>query len=172
MIEMELIGVQLEMPSNSPVLLLRESNSQGRVLPVVIDLPEAQAIGRGMDGVRTARPMTHDLMKNLLDTLGAKVVKVTVTELVDRTFYAVIELQTAGGESLEVSSRPSDAVALAVRTQSPIFASEEVMDEAGQFLEGLSRTEDSGEVDEEVVEELVDEFKAFLDDISPEDFQN
>ncbi len=169
---MELIGVQLEMPSNSPVLLLRESNSQGRVLPVVIDLPEAQAIGRGMDGVRTARPMTHDLMKNLLDTLGAKVVKVTVTELVDRTFYAVIELQTAGGESLEVSSRPSDAVALAVRTQSPIFASEEVMDEAGQFLEGLSRTEDSGEVDEEVVEELVDEFKAFLDDISPEDFQN
>ncbi len=169
---MELIGVQLEMPSNSPVLLLRESNSQGRVLPVVIDLPEAQAIGRGMDGVRTARPMTHDLMKNLLDTLEAKVVKVTVTELVDRTFYAVIELQTAGGESLEVSSRPSDAVALAVRTQSPIFASEEVMDEAGQFLEGLSRTEDSGEVDEEVVEELVDEFKAFLDDISPEDFQN
>ena len=169
---MELIGVQLEMPSNSPVLLLRESNSQGRVLPVVIDLPEAQAIGRGMDGVRTARPMTHDLMKNLLDTLGARVVKVTVTELVDRTFYAVIELQTSAGETLEVSSRPSDAVALAVRTQSPIFASEEVMDEAGQFLEGLSRSEDSGEVDEEVVDELVDEFKAFLDEISPEDFQN
>ncbi len=169
---MELIGVQLEMPSNSPVLLLRESNSQGRVLPVVIDLPEAQAIGRGMDGVRTARPMTHDLMKSLLDSLGAKVVKVTVTELVDRTFYAVIELRTAAGETLEVSSRPSDAVALAVRTQSPIFASEEVMDEAGQFLEGLSCSEESGEVDEEVVEELVDEFKAFLDDISPEDFQN
>ncbi len=169
---MELIGVQLEMPSNSPVLLLRESNSQGRVLPVVIDLPEAQAIGRGMDGVRTARPMTHDLMKSLLDALGARVVKVTVTELVDRTFYAVVELQTAGGETLEVSSRPSDAVALAVRTQSPIFASEEVMDEAGQFLEGLSRDRETDEVDEEVVEELVDEFKAFLNDISPEDFQN
>lgn len=160
------------MPSNSPVLLLRESNSQGRVLPVVIDLPEAQAIGRGMDGVRTARPMTHDLMKSLLDALGARVVKVTVTELVDRTFYAVVELQTAGGETLEVSSRPSDAVALAVRTQSPIFASEEVMDEAGQFLEGLSRDRETDEVDEEVVEELVDEFKAFLNDISPEDFQN
>jgi len=163
MAEMELIGVQLEMPSNSPMLMLREAGGQGRVLPVIIDVPEAQAIGRGIEGIRMARPMTHDLMIDILGELGAELKRVTVTELKDRTFYAEL-LVEIGAEERTISSRPSDAIALAVRSDVPIFAADAVLDEAGQYLEG----EPVEDLDDP--EELLDDFKAFLDDINPEDF--
>jgi hypothetical protein len=165
MIEMELLGVQVELPSNSPLLLLRETEGQGRVLPVVIDTPEAHAIHRGIEGIRLARPLTHDLLVAMLEELQANIVGVVVTELRERTFFAEIELQV-GGESRTISARPSDAIAIAVRTDTPIFASEDVLAEAGQIIEEHGSEEDS----ESDPDELLDEFKQFLDDVNPGDF--
>ncbi len=165
MIEMELLGVQVELPSNSPLLLLRETEGQGRVLPVVIDTPEAHAIHRGIEGIRLARPLTHDLLVTMLEELHATVVGVVVTELRERTFFAEIELQVAG-ESRTISARPSDAIAIAVRTDTPIYASEEVLAEAGQVIEEHP-ADGSSENDPD---ELLDEFKEFLDGVNPDDF--
>ena len=164
MIEMELLGVQVELPSNSPLLLLREADGLGRVLPVVIDTPEAHAIHRGIEGIRLARPLTHDLIVNLLDELEATVISVQVTELRERTFFAEIELEVAG-QKQTISARPSDAIAIAVRTASAFYASEEVLAEAGQMIEGHDAEGDDGDPDE-----LLDEFKQFLDDVNPDDF--
>ena len=164
MIEMELLGVQVELPSNSPLLLLREADGLGRVLPVVIDTPEAHAIHRGIEGIRLARPLTHDLIVNLLDVLQATVIRVQVTELRERTFFAEIELEVAG-QKQTISARPSDAIAIAVRTETAIYASEEVLAEAGQMIEGHDAEGDDGDPDE-----LLDEFKQFLDDVNPDDF--
>ncbi|MFL2986828.1 MAG: bifunctional nuclease family protein [Candidatus Poriferisodalaceae bacterium] len=165
MIEMELLGVQVELPSNSPLLLLRETGGLGRVLPVVIDTPEAHAIHRGIEGIRLARPLTHDLLVTMLEELQATVIGVVVTELRERTFFAEIELQVAG-ESRTISARPSDAIAIAVRTDTPIYASEDVLAEAGQVIEEHS-SDGSSENDPD---ELLDEFKQFLDDVNPGDF--
>ena len=164
MSEMELLGVQVERPSNSPLLLLREADGLGRVLPVVIDTPEAHAIHRGIEGIRLARPLTHDLIVNLLDELEAPVISVQVTELRERTFFAEIELEVAG-QKQTISARPSDAIAIAVRTETAIYASEEVLAEAGQMIEGHDAEGDDGDPDE-----LLDEFKQFLDDVNPDDF--
>ena len=165
MIEMELLGVQVELPSNSPLLLLRETEGQGRVLPVVIDTPEAHAIHRGIEGIRLARPLTHDLLVTMLEELQATVIGVVVTELRERSFFAEIELQVAG-ESRTISARPSDAIAIAVRTETPIYASEDVLAEAGQVIE--EHPPDGGSDNDP--DELLDEFKQFLDDVSPDDF--
>ena len=165
MIEMEVLGVQVELPSNSPLLLLRETEGQGRVLPVVIDTPEAHAIHRGIEGIRLARPLTHDLLVTMLEELQATVIGVVVTELRERTFFAEIELQVAG-ESRTISARPSDAIAIAVRTETPIYASEDVLAEAGQVIE--EHPPDGGSDNDP--DELLDEFKQFLDDVSPDDF--
>ncbi|MFL3021804.1 MAG: bifunctional nuclease family protein [Candidatus Poriferisodalaceae bacterium] len=165
MIEMELLGVQVELPSNSPLLLLRETEGQGRVLPVVIDTPEAHAIHRGIEGIRLARPLTHDLLVTMLEELQATVIGVVVTELRERTFFAEIELQVAG-ESRTISARPSDAIAIAVRTDTPIYASEDVLAEAGQVIE--EHPSDGGSDNDP--DELLDEFKQFLDDVNPDDF--
>ena len=165
MIEMELLGVQVELPSNSPLLLLRETEGQGRGLPVVIDTPEAHAIHRGIEGIRLARPLTHDLLVTMLEELQATVIGVVVTELRERTFFAEIELQVAG-ESRTISARPSDAIAIAVRTETPIYASEDVLAEAGQVIE--EHPPDGGSDNDP--DELLDEFKQFLDDVNPDDF--
>jgi|TARA_B100001750_G_scaffold51509_1_gene39189 bifunctional DNase/RNase len=165
MIEMELLGVQVELPSNSPLLLLRETEGQGRVLPVVIDTPEAHAIHRGIEGIRLARPLTHDLLVTMLEELEATIIGVVVTELRERTFFAEIELQVAG-ESRTISARPSDAIAIAVRTDTPIYASEDVLAEAGQVIE--EHASDGGSDNDP--DELLDEFKQFLDDVNPDDF--
>ncbi|WP_419864451.1 bifunctional nuclease family protein [Candidatus Poriferisodalis sp.] len=164
MVEMELLGVQVEMPSQSPLMLLRETGGSQRVLPVVIDTPEAQAIYRGIEQIRVPRPLTHDLMAAILDVLGATLVKVTVTDLRDRTFFAEMEV-TIGSDTHTISARPSDAVALAVRADTPIFASESVLDEAGQIIELPADPPDDVDPDE-----LLDEFKQFLDDVQPDDF--
>jgi hypothetical protein len=165
MIEMELLGVQVELPSNSPLLLLRETEGQGRVLPVVIDTPEAHAIHRGIEGIRLARPLTHDLLVTMLEELQATITGVVVTELRERTFFAEIELQV-GGEARTISARPSDAIAIAVRTDTPIYASEDVLAEAGQVIE--EHPSDGGSDNDP--DELLDEFKQFLDDVNPDDF--
>ena len=156
-IEMELVGIELERPTNIPCLLLRETEGDGRVLPIFIGGPEATAIAFALENVETPRPMTHDLMKDLLEELGARVERVVVTELRDATFFAEIVLSLAGAVH-SVSARPSDAVALAVRFGAPVFAEEGVLDEA-------ARAPGEG-----VPEEVVEQFREFIDQVNPEDF--
>ncbi|HEX2422616.1 MAG TPA: bifunctional nuclease family protein [Actinomycetota bacterium] len=155
MIEMELTGVRVELPTNQPIVLLRERGGE-RYLPIWIGAAEAAAIALSLQGVVTPRPMTHDLLKNILEDLTVEVQRIVVTELRDSTFYATIALQR-GTDGFEVSSRPSDAIALAVRMAVPIFAEEGVLDEASILI--------PGDEDEEV-----EKFREFLDNVSPEDF--
>ena len=155
MIEMELTGVRVELPTNQPIVLLRERGGE-RYLPIWIGAAEAAAIALSLQGVVTPRPMTHDLLKNILEDLTVEVQRIVVTELRDSTFYATIALQR-GTDGFEVSSRPSDAIALAVRMAVPIFAEEGVLDEASILI--------PGDEDEEV-----EKFREFLDHVTPEDF--
>jgi bifunctional DNase/RNase len=161
MVEMELIGVSLELPANAPVVHLREQ-AGARVLPIYIGPEEARAIAYAVEGVVTPRPMTHDLLRDTLEALGATVNRITVTDLRDRTFYAELELRIEG-RTVRVSSRPSDAIALAVRVAAPIFAAEAVLDEAAAAPEE-ERT------DPEAAEEIVDQFREFIDQVNPDDF--
>ena len=155
MIEMELTGVRVELPTNQPIVLLRERGGE-RYLPIWIGAAEAAAIALSLQGAVTPRPMTHDLMKSMLEELSVSVERISVTDLRESTFYATIDLQR-NGDHLEISSRPSDAIALAVRMSVPIFASEEVLDEAAILIPD----EDDDEVEK---------FREFLDTVTPEDF--
>jgi uncharacterized protein len=155
-IEMELVGVRVELPANQPIVLLKEREGS-RYLPIWIGAVEATSIAFALQGVVTPRPMTHDLLRDMLSSLHVSVDRIVVTELRDGTFYAEIQMRQ-NGEAVTVSSRPSDAIALAVRTSVPIFADESVLDEAGIEIE-----------DEE--EDEVQRFKEFLDQVSPEDFR-
>jgi bifunctional DNase/RNase len=159
-VEMELVSVEApERPTRTPVVILREVAGQRRVLPIFIGVPEAQAIALTMQNIETPRPMTHDLMKNLLEEVGAQVERITVTELREGTFFAEIVLSSRG-EVRTVSSRPSDAIALAIRIGSPIYAEEDVLEEAGRVEQP----------DEEEAEQVVEQFRDFIDHVNPEDF--
>jgi uncharacterized protein len=148
----EVMGVRVEMPSNQPIVLLKELDGV-RYLPIWLGAAEATAIAFAQQEVTPPRPLTHDLFKNVLDKLQAKLQTVYLTELKDGVFYA--QLNFDEGES--VSARPSDAIALALRTGSPILASEELLKEAG--IEIPDQSEDE-----------IEKFKEFLDEINPEDF--
>ena len=162
MVELSLVGVRVELPSNTPIVLLKERDGE-RFLPIFIGAVEATAIAFALQGVVTARPMTHDLMKSVLDEVGVSLEKISITELKGGTFYATINL-ALNGSQFEVSSRPSDAIALAVRTGVPIFAEEEVLTEASIMI----RDEDDEDLDSEAA---VEEFRKFLEKVNPEDFQ-
>jgi uncharacterized protein len=155
MIELNLVGVRVELPTNQPIVLLREREGE-RYLPIWIGPMEATAIALALQGIVTARPMTHDLMKNVLEEIGVQVERIVITELKEGTFYATIQLAMNGSKH-EVSSRPSDAIALAVRVNVPIFANEEVLTEASIVIK-----------DDE--EQEVEKFREFLEQVSPEDF--
>jgi hypothetical protein len=159
---MELLGVRLELPANAPVVLLREQAGERRVLPIYIGPEEARAIALALEGIATPRPMTHDLLRDVLAATEVEVVSVFVTELRDATFFAELELQT-DGRTLRVSSRPSDAVALAVRVDAPIYAAEEVLAEAA-----MPAPEESDDPVQE--EEIVDQFREFIEQVNPDDF--
>ena len=161
MLEVRLSAVQVDLQSNNPVILLQEKDG-GRSLPIFIGAAEATAIAYALQQVAVPRPLTHDLMKELLDALGVTVVRVVVTEVRQETYYAEIHLEH-GGKPIRVSSRPSDAVALAARTGSPLFVEDELMALAWVTIE-------PGADDEEESEELVDQFREFLDEVRPEDF--
>src|SRR5947207_1521125 len=118
---MHLVGVRVELPTNNPIVLLREAEGDHRVLPIFIGAVEATAIAFALQNVVTQRPMTHDLMRDLLSGLGVVVERIVITELREGTFYADIEM-TKNGSQVKVSSRPSDAIALAARLSTPIFA--------------------------------------------------
>ena len=162
MLEVRLSAVQVDLQSNSPVILLQEKDGE-RSLPIFIGAPEATAIAFALQKVAVPRPMTHDLMKEIIGALGARVVRVVVTEVQHDTYYAEVHLEI-DGRTLTVSSRPSDAIALATRTGSPLYVEDDLMDLAGVVLESEEVPEAS--------EELVDRFRAFLDEIRPEDFSS
>ena len=161
MVELELLGVRVELPSNTPVMLLQEREGRFRKLSIFIGGPEAAAIAFALEGVEAPRPLTHDLFCQVIAELGSVLERVVITELRDTTFYAELHLRSPGSdETLVVSARPSDAVALAVRTGSPIFATEPLMDEAG-YLEQPEPAD---------AEEVVEEFREFIQNVSPDDF--
>jgi bifunctional DNase/RNase len=149
---LDVVGVRVEMPSNQPIVLLREIAGE-RYLPIWIGAVEATAIAFAQQGVVPARPMTHDLIRDMLKALDVELRQIRITELRDGVFYA--ELVFTSG--VEVSARPSDAIALALRTGTPIFGADAVLDEAGIVI-----------ADEQ--EDEVERFIEFLDQITPEDF--
>jgi len=156
--EMQIYGVSFDMVGKQPIVLLKTIDDN-RFLPIWIGHPEAAAILMKLQGADTPRPMTHDLIVDMLDQVDSKCERISVTELRDNTFYASITLSVNGSE-VELDSRPSDALALAVRLGVPIFVAEEVIEESSiEFEQG-----------EEDNEQVVEKFKDFLDDISPEDF--
>ncbi|HEY5684737.1 MAG TPA: bifunctional nuclease family protein [Acidimicrobiia bacterium] len=155
-VPMDITGVRMELPSNTPIILLREQGGE-RFLPIWIGPVEAMAISAAIDGVAPPRPQTHDLLTSVIDGLGAAVSRVVVTELRDNVFFADLVLEVDGREVV-VSARPSDAVALAVRTGSPVFARTDVLDEAGI------------EIREEEEEAEIERFREALEDMTVEDF--
>jgi bifunctional DNase/RNase len=165
MIEMEVVAVRIELPGNSPVVILREIVDPERLLPIFIGQPEATAIAFALDGVVTPRPMTHDLLCDVLEELGAKLTSVEITAVEAGTYYADLVLQLAAGER-RVSSRPSDAMALALRLDAPIFVSPTLVDEAGILADDDDELDDSPGQGGDVVEQ----FKDFIDTVNPEDF--
>jgi uncharacterized protein len=156
--EMVIYGVSFDLVGKQPIVLLKTADGN-KFLPIWIGHPEAAAILMKLQGASTPRPMTHDLLSDMLEQLDAEVTRITVTELRENTFYASITVQQNGSE-IEIDSRPSDAIAIAVRSDAPIFAAERVIEESAIEFEGE-------EVNEE---EIVDEFRRFLDDVSPDQF--
>ena len=158
---MELLGVRTELPANTPVVLLREVAEPSRLLPILIGMVEATAIQVGSEGIMPPRPLTHDLAVTVISALGGTLERVVITEIREHTFFAELHVRTPSGETI-VSSRPSDAIALAVRVDAPIFAEESLLDEAA-----VEAPEADDEDDEE---QILDEFRDFLDDVTPDDF--
>ena len=150
--ELSVVGVRVELPSNQPIVLLREVDGD-RYLPIWIGAVEATAIACEQQGVKPARPLTHDLLRDILKALEAPLTAVEITELKDNVFYADLLI----GDNLRVSARPSDSIALALRTGAPIRCAEQVLTEAGIVIP-----------DEQ--EDEVEKFREFLDQVRPEDF--
>ena len=156
--EMQIYGVSFDLVGKQPIVLLKTAEGN-KFLPIWIGHPEAAAILMKLQSASTPRPMTHDLVTDMLEQLGAQVTRITVTELRENTFYAQITVQLDGSE-FDVDSRPSDAIALAIRADAPIYAADEVIEESAIEFEGEEVNED----------EIVDEFKKFLDRVSPDEF--
>jgi uncharacterized protein len=164
MVEVRLSRVRVDL-TGTPVVLLQETEGTRRSLPIFIGPPEAASIALALQGVELPRPMTHDLMTTLLETLGARLLRVVVTELRESTYYAELQMKV-GERDVTVSCRPSDGIALAARTHSRLYVDDELMDS-----EGLVIDPDEDDVSEDTSsEEIVGEFQKFLDTITPEDF--
>jgi bifunctional DNase/RNase len=156
---MLIYGVSFDVVGKQPIVLLKTVEGN-KFLPIWIGHPEAAAILIRLQGTQLPRPMTHDLLMSVIDQCNAQLSKITVTELKDSTFYARLTL-LRDGEEIDVDSRPSDALALAVRTEAPIFASTELLEE--------NAIEFEHEVDDQ--EEIVEKFRSFLDNVTPDDFR-
>jgi bifunctional DNase/RNase len=155
-LDLEVVGVRVEMPSNNPIVLLRERDG-GRYLPIWVGAVEATAIAYAQQGIVPPRPLTHDLLRDILAALGVTLQEVRITALEDGVFYAVL----AFSNGAEVSARPSDAIALALRVDAPIRGADEVLDAAGI---------DIPDDEPAPAEDQVEKFREFLDQVSPEDF--
>ena len=156
--ELVIYGVSFDMVGKQPIVLLKTVEGN-RFLPIWIGHAEASAILMKLQGTESPRPMTHDLMSDLIGELGAEVARITVTEMRDNTFHAMLRLSTSG-QDVEVDCRPSDAIAVAVRTGAPIYAADDVIEE--HAIEFEHEPDDA--------EDMVEQFKAFLDEVTPDDF--
>ncbi|MDH3605644.1 MAG: bifunctional nuclease family protein [Acidimicrobiia bacterium] len=154
---MELVGVRIELPTNQPIVLLREAGGV-RYLPIWIGATEATAIAFALEGVEPQRPLTHDLLRDVTGALGASIERVVVNDLREGIYYADLVVLSNGSEVV-ISSRPSDAIALAARTEAQLYATPEVLEEAGVEIK-----------DDEDEEAEVERFREFLDSVRPEDF--
>lgn len=157
MIEVEIAMVRLDPEAKTPIVVLRETKGEKkRLLPIWIGIFEAIAIITELDKHEVIRPMTHDLLMSVIDKLGAKVVSILVSDLQDSTYYAEITLRLVNGEAIKIDSRPSDAMALALRAKAAIYVSEDVMDKSG--------------IDPDIMKDDKEQLKAVLEDLKPEDF--
>ena len=161
--EMHIYGVSFDLVGKQPIVLLKTAEGN-KFLPIWIGHPEAAAILMKLQSAATPRPMTHDLVTDMLEQLGATVTRITVTELRENTFYAQITVQQDGSE-VDIDSRPSDAIALAIRADAPIFAADDVIEESAIQFEG-------DEINQEDLEREVSKFKQFLDHVTPDEFAN
>ena len=159
--EMLIYGVSFDLVGKQPIVLLKTADGN-KFLPIWIGHAEAAAILMKLQDQSAPRPMTHDLMTDILEQLDAQLVKITVTELRENTFYAQITV-VRDGQEIEVDSRPSDAIALAIRAEAPIYAAERVIEESAIEFEGE-------EVNEEQLEAEVSKFRSFLEDVTPDQF--
>lgn len=155
MIRMTVRGIALDPITNMPIIILKDQEEK-RALPIWVGIFEANAIALELEKIATPRPMTHDLIKNILDGLGASVQQIVVNDLKDNTFFAVIEV-TYNGNVVNIDSRPSDAIALALRLNAPIFVTEKVVSKA-KSMDIAEEKEDS------------DRWKEWLENLKPEDF--
>lgn len=155
-------GVRIDRMAGTPVVMLREEESPRRSFEIYIGAPEAAAIKTALDGDKTPRPLTHELIVNTLDQLSFAIVRVVLTRVTAGTYFADLVIVGESGGETNVSARPSDAIAIALRASCPIFASEELLEMVGEVIE-----------EEEIApnDEIIDEFRDFIENISPEDFQ-
>jgi len=166
---MDIYGVSFDLVGKQPIVLLKTTDGN-KFLPIWIGQSEAAAILMRMQGTTTPRPMTHDLLSDIIGKLDAEVVAVTVTELRDNTFYASITVQLNGSE-VEIDSRPSDAIALAVRSDAPIYAADDVIDESAIEFEGDDGPpEDVSTMSPEQQAQLSEEFKKWVERVTPDQF--
>jgi bifunctional DNase/RNase len=162
MYEMVIYGVSFDMVGKTPIVLLKTVTGN-KFLPIWIGHPEAAAILTKLQGAEPPRPSTHDLFSQAIVELGGEVTRVSITELRDSTFFAEIGVTSSDGTEITLDARPSDALALAIRVEATIFAAAEIVDESGiEFEQEAMEDADS----------MVEEFKAFLDDVKPDDFAN
>jgi uncharacterized protein len=155
LIEMTLEGVRIEFPSQRPILLLKE-RAGDRYLPIWVGTFEASAIALELSNIKTPRPMTHDLIVNILTGLHVKIESIEICDIRDNTFYALLNIKQARNKPVKIDSRPSDAIAIAVREKCSIFSTLDVLEKAGIKIQSI--------------EEEIDKFKDFLEHVEPEDF--
>jgi len=155
LIEMTLEGVRIEFPSQRPILLLKE-RAGDRYLPIWVGTFEASAIALELSNIKTPRPMTHDLIVNILTGLNIKIESIEICDIRDNTFYAILNIKQARNKLIKIDSRPSDAIAIAVREKCGIFSTLDVLEKAGIKIQSI--------------EEEIDKFKDFLEHVEPEDF--
>jgi bifunctional DNase/RNase len=172
MVNMEIVGVRIEMPSNQPIVLLKEVDGS-RFLPIWVGAVEATAIAFAQQGMVAQRPLTHDLIANILEAADLTMTAVQVVQLKDGIFYAELQVRTDSGTVLKISARPSDAIAIALRTKSNILADSDLLDEVGIDIperllgEGEIGLGTGGVAGSDVE---LERFREFLDQINPEDF--
>jgi len=156
LIKMSLEGVRIELPSKKPIILLKEEGGS-RYLPIWIGPFEASAIALEMSHIKTPRPMTHDLIINIIKNLDIKIDNIEISDLKDNTFFAKINIINQKDDIIKIDSRPSDAIATAVRIKCDIYVNEKVLDSGGLTIQSI--------------DEEVDKFRDFLENIDPEDFK-
>ncbi len=165
MLQVDLVGIQVDPQTGAAVLVLREHDAPNRLLPIVVGGAEAASIALAAQGQVLPRPMTHDLMATLVERFDGHLDAVEVVDFQEGAFIANLAVSGPTGE-LRLDTRPSDAIALAVRLHAPLFVSEHVLDEAGSYPE----PEDGSTLDDAQIDAEVDQFRDFLDQLAPEDF--